>query len=222
MKLEQERAAVVAYSKQLITRGLVRGTGGNISVLHPQSALVAITPSGIDYDIMTPQDVTLVDLDGRIVDGTRKPSSELEMHLSCYRANQGTRAVVHTHSTFATVLSCMGRELLPIHYLIGYGGGDTVPCLPYRTFGTQALAQQVGDYFSEHQNQTGLLLGNHGLIAQGNSLHFAFDAAEELEFVSELYYRTLLLGGGTLLNSQEMAVVNQQFKSYGQKQGDNT
>ncbi len=222
MKLEEQRQAVVSYAQQLTHRRLVRGTGGNISVLDKQSGLVAITPSGMDYQTMTPADITLVDLEGNIVEGERKPSSELEMHLACYRGRGDVAAVVHTHSTFATVLACMGRDIQPIHYLIGYGGGDCVPCLPYRTFGTNDLANQVGDYFAQNPNQTGLLLGNHGLIAVGNSLNFAFDAAEELEFVCEIDYRTQLAGGGTLLNSQEMAVVNEKFKSYGQKQGDKT
>lgn len=217
MILQQQRTEVVHYAKQLTVRGLVRGTGGNISVIHRGRGLVAITPSGVDYDIMTPEDVTVIDLDGNIVEGVRKPSSEVDMHLGCYRSREDIQAVVHTHSAHATVLACMGRDIQPIHYLIGYGGGDRVPCLPYRTFGTRELADQVEGYLRAYPAQRGLLLGNHGLIAVGNSLRFAFDAAEELEFVSEIYYKTLLLGGGKLLDSQEMAVVNEKFKSYGQK-----
>ncbi len=217
MILQQQRTEVVHYAKQLTVRGLVRGTGGNISVIHRGRGLVAITPSGVDYDVMTPEDVTVIDLDGNIIEGERKPSSEVDMHLGCYRSGEDIQAVVHTHSAHATVLACMGRDIQPIHYLIGYGGGDSVPCLPYRTFGTRELADQVEGYLRDHPAQRGLLLGNHGLIAVGNSLRFAFDAAEELEFVSEIYYKTLLLGGGNLLDSQEMAVVNERFKSYGQK-----
>ncbi len=217
MLLNHQRQAVVDYSKQLTTRKLVRGTGGNISIIDRAQNLVAITPSGLDYEKMTAADITVVDLQGNIIEGHRKPSSELALHLCCYRSREDAQAVVHTHSTYATILACMNRDLAPIHYLIGYGGGDCVPCLPYRTFGTTELANQVGDYFGAHPTQRGLLMGNHGLIALGNTLHFAFDAAEELEFVSEIYYKTLLLGGGNLLDRQEMAIVNERFKSYGQK-----
>ncbi|MGN0785634.1 MAG: class II aldolase/adducin family protein [Candidatus Aphodomorpha sp.] len=212
MRMQEERAEAVRFAKLLIARGLTRGTGGNISVR--KGDLVAITPSGVDYESMTAEDMVVVDLSGRIVEGSLRPSSECGMHLACYRAQSAFGAVVHTHSTFATTLACMHRSLPPIHYLIGYAGG-TVPCIPYYPFGSEELAQAAAAGMA---GRNAVLLGNHGLLAAGADLDYAFSVAEETEFVAELYYRTELLGGGRLLSDADMEEALRRFAAYGQKQ----
>ena len=212
MRMQEQREQVVRYARLLIERGLTRGTGGNISVR--QDELVAITPSGIAYESMTAEDIVVVDLAGRVVEGALRPSSECGMHLSCYRTERAFGAVVHTHSAFATTLACMQRELPPIHYLIGYAGG-TVPCIPYYPFGSDELAEAAAAGMA---GRNAVLLGNHGLLAAGADLDYAFSVAEETEFVAELYYRTELLGGGRMLCDADMEEALRRFTVYGQKQ----
>ncbi len=212
MRMLEQREQVVRYARLLIERGLTRGTGGNISVR--QDELVAITPSGVAYASMTAEDIVVVDLAGRVVEGTLRPSSECGMHLACYRTERAFGAVVHTHSPFATTLACMQRELPPIHYLIGYAGG-TVPCIPYYPFGSDELAEAAAAGMA---GRNAVLLGNHGLLAAGADLDYAFSVAEETEFVAELYYRTELLGGGRMLCDADMEEALRRFTVYGQKQ----
>ncbi len=212
MRMQKQREQVVRYARLLIERGLTRGTGGNISIR--QDELVAITPSGVAYESMTAEDIVVVDLTGRVVEGTLRPSSECGMHLACYRAESAFGAVVHTHSAFATTLACMQRELPPIHYLIGYAGG-TVPCIPYYPFGSDELAEAAAAGMA---GRNAVLLGNHGLLAAGADLDYAFSVAEETEFVAELYYRTELLGGGRMLCDADMEEALRRFAVYGQKQ----
>lgn len=218
MLLEKERRAVTEYCLMMLHRGITKGTGGNISIYNREEGLIAISPSGVEYTVMKPEDVVVVNPQGRVVDGALKPSSELGMHLAIYKARPGLSAVVHTHSTFATTIACANREIPAVHYLVGFSGTDTVPCIPYYPFGSQELANAAGEKFAEIPSLTALLLGNHGLITGGADIGYAFSAAEEIEFVAELYYRQLRLGGELhILSPEQMEVVYEKFARYGQK-----
>lgn len=218
MLLEKERQAVVDYCLLMLQRGITKGTGGNISIYCREEGLVAISPSGVEYTDMTAADVVVVDIQGHVVDGKLKPSSELGMHLAIYAARSDISSIVHTHSTFATTIACAHKEIPAVHYLVGFAGVDKVPCIPYYPFGSQELAQAAGDKFGQMPTLTALLLGNHGLITGGGNIGFAFSAAEEIEFVAELYYRQLQLGGELhTLSPEQMAVVYEKFAHYGQK-----
>jgi len=207
--MKQEREQIVRYCRLMQSRGLTRGTGGNISIRS--GICIAISPSGVEYETMTAEDVPVVDMKGNILYGTLAPSSELSMHIACYRRRRDISAIVHTHSTFATVLACMEMPIPPVHYLIGYAG-DSVPCIPYYPFGSQQLALAAG----ENLTQNALLLGHHGLLAAGPNIERAFAAAEEVEFVAEIYWRTQAMGGARNLTSEQMADVRRRFADYGQ------
>ena len=207
--MKQEREQIVRYCRLMQSRGLTRGTGGNISIRS--GICIAISPSGVEYETMTAEDVPVVDMKGNILYGTLAPSSELSMHIACYKRRRDISAIVHTHSTFATVLACMEMPLPPVHYLIGYAG-DSVPCIPYYPFGSQQLAEAAG----ENLTQNALLLGHHGLLAAGPNIERAFAAAEEVEFVAEIYWRTQAMGGARNLTSEQMADVCRRFADYGQ------
>ncbi len=218
MLLEQERNDVVSYCRLMIARGITKGTGGNISIYNREKGLVAVSPSGVEYDVMRPEDVVLVTPDGKIADSALKPSSETGMHLAIYAERPDINAIVHTHSTYAVTMACAHREVPAIHYLVGFAGGDTVPCIPYYPFGSQELAEAAGKKFGEVPGLCALLLGNHGLICGGAGIGGAFSAAEEIEFVCEIYYRELLLGGELhLLDHSQMEDVMRRFAGYGQK-----
>ena len=214
MLLQTQRELVVEYGKKLVTAGLTEGTFGNISVFDRARGLMAISPSGMDYFSTTPADVVVTDLEGRVVEGTRKPSSELDLHRLFYQRRGDVNGVVHTHSSFATILSCLGWAIEPIHYLVAYSG-DLVPCIPYYPFGSLELAEAAWDAMGERYN--GCLLGNHGLLAVGGSLSFAFDAAQQLEFLAKVYYHARLAGGGINLTPHQLQAVLGKFQSYRQQ-----
>lgn len=218
MLLIEERNAVVEYCRLMLSRGLTKGTGGNISIFNRAEGLAVISPSGVEYTDMRPEDTVVTDLTGKIAEGNLKPSSELMMHLCVYRERADANAVVHTHSSFATALACMRLELPAIHFLVGCAGADTVPCLPYYTFGSDMLAGAAAKRLGEQPGLWALLLANHGLLTAGPDIKNAFNTAEEIEFASELYYRALLLNRPIpLLSEEEMADSARRLASYGQK-----
>lgn len=214
MLLQAQRELVVEYGKKLVDAGLTEGTFGNISVFDRERGLMAISPSGMDYFSTTPADVVVTDLEGRVVEGTRKPSSELDLHRLFYQRRADVNGVVHTHSPFATILSCLGWAIEPIHYLVAYSGTQ-VPCIPYYPFGSLELAEAAWDAMKEEYN--GCLLGNHGLLAVGGSLSFAFDTAQQLEFLAKVYYHARLAGGGICLTPDQLQAVLGKFQSYRQQ-----
>ena len=211
MLMEKERQEIVEHLKMLITHGLTKGTGGNISVFDPEKELMAISPSGMDYFTLTPEDIVIMDLHGNVVDGRRKPSSEFEMHSIFYRERPEIRAVVHAHSTYSCVLACMNWGIEPCTDLIG-SAGKNVRCTKYETFGTAELAQSA---LEGMKDRYAVLLGNHGLLAGGPDLPTAFDTAEETEFCAEIYYKCKAVGDPVLLNDAQMDVVLKKFETYG-------
>ncbi len=212
MLLAEERQAVVDGGNAMVRAGLTTGTGGNLSRICRRRGLIAISPSGLDYAAMQPDDVVLVDRDGLTVEGRYKPSSELGFHLALYRQRPAVGAVVHTHSVYATTLACLGWELPAVHYLVGFAG-HKVPLAPYATFGTDELAASVAATMGRRFNA--VLLANHGLVAVGEDMPAALTTAEEVEFVARIYYQTKCAGSPVLLSDQEMAVVIEKFKTYG-------
>lgn len=124
MLLQEQRELVVEYGRRLVSSGLTEGTFGNLSVFDRTQNLMAISPSGMDYFRTNPEDVVVLTPEGTLVDGCRKPSSEYDLHRLFYLGRPDVDAVVHTHSTFATVLSCLRWSIEPIHYLVAYSGRD--------------------------------------------------------------------------------------------------
>jgi L-fuculose-phosphate aldolase len=212
MLLENERQLVVEYGKKLVRIGLVTGTSGNLSVCNPEKTLVAISPTGVSYEEMTPQDVVVADLSGEIVDGELKPTSEIAFHLALLNLRPDIRAVVHTHSTFATTIACLGWELPAIHYLVGFAG-LLVPCAPYATYGTQELSDNVCSTIGDGN---AVLLANHGVVAVGETLERAFVTAEQVEYVAQLYLQAKTVGNPVILSDGEMTKVTRKLQAYGQ------
>ena len=212
MLMENERKLIVEYGKLLVTKGLTTGTGGNISIFDKEKKYFAISPSGIDYFETKPEDVVIMDLDGKVVDGIRKPSSEWMMHLIFYKKRDDVEAVVHTHSRFASTISCMRWEIPALHYYVAFAG-KTIPCAKYASYGTQELADNA---FEGMGDGKAALLANHGLITIGRSVKEAFLIAEMSEEMAEYYYRTKSMGEPVLLDEEEMENMLVRFKSYGQ------
>ena len=206
----QEKEQVVRYGKKLIDRRLTTGSGGNISVCNREKKLVAISPSGLDYYETTPEDIVILDIDGNLVEGKHRPSSEAGMHLAFYKNRADVSGIVHTHSKFATAIACMGWELPAVHYLIGMAG-HRVKCTGYATYGSDELAKKALETIGD---SNAVLLANHGLIALGEDVDRAFSTAEHLEFVSEVYYLTKTLGTPNILSDEDMDEVMKKFGTY--------
>lgn len=210
MILQKERERIVEYGKKLVQTGLTQGSFGNLSIYDPQSRLMAISPSGMEYSGIKPRDVVVLRPDGEKIDGERKPSSEVDMHRIFYQRRPGINAVIHTHSRFATTLACLHWRIEPLHYLVGYAGRD-VPCTPYVQFGTFELAETA---LNTMEDRYACLLGNHGLLACGNDIAYAFDVAQQIEFAAELYYRAKAVGQPVLLKEDQIDTVLETFKTY--------
>ncbi len=214
MILEKQRELIVEYGQKLITHGLTKGTGGNISIFNKAEGLMAISPSGLDYFKTTPKDVVVLDLNGNKIDGDRNPSSEYSMHRIFYQKRDEIGAVLHAHSIYCSILAALHWKIEPVHYLIGYAGKD-VRCAPYKLFGSEELSQVAFEYM---QDRYAVLLANHGLLAIGETIEYAFDTAEEIEFVAKIYYKAKCAGDPILLSSDEMDEFLRKFKPYGKKQ----
>ncbi|GAP15766.1 L-fuculose 1-phosphate aldolase [Longilinea arvoryzae] len=213
MLLERERELIVKYGRKLITSNLTTGSGGNLSIYNREEGLVAIKPTGIDYFDMEPVDVVVMTIDGRVVDGNKLPSSEFNFHLGLIKSRPDITAVIHTHQVYATTIACLGWELPAVHYLVGFSG-NKVPIAPYACFGTPELADNI---IRSIGNYNACLMQNHGLVTVGANIATAFTAAEEIELVARLYYQTKCIGEPVILSNDQMAVVGEKFKTYGQK-----
>lgn len=213
MLMMEEREELVEYGKKIITTGLTKGTGGNLSIFDRAKGLIAITPSGIDYFDTKVEDIVIMDLDGKVVEGERKPSSEYGLHKIFYERREDLDAIIHTHTMYATTISCLAWELPAVHYMIALSGKD-VRCAKYATFGTMELAENA---FEAMKDRRAVLLQNHGMLAGAGDLANAFNITEEIEYCAELYYRTKCIGEPVILGDKEMSLMDEKFKTYGQK-----
>lgn len=206
--LDSARAEVVKYANRMTSDRLVVGTSGNVSVRVGD--LVCVTPSGVDYTTMTPDDIPVVRLDGTIVEGTLKPTTELPMHLRCYEL--GAEAVVHTHSAAATALSLLREDVPLVHYQSAMFGGQ-VRVAPYRTYGTPELAEVMAEALSD---RSACILANHGTIAFSHSLGHAFDKVSQLEWLCDVWLRASAVGVPREISQEELTRVVAKFGTYGQ------
>lgn len=209
------RRQLIATARGMAAAGLNKGTAGNLSVRADNGFL--ITPTGMDYDTLTPADLVFMQLDGRhegLHGNCRKPSSEWRFHRDLYVARPEAGAVLHAHSPFATSLACLRREIPPFHYMIARFGGDTIRCAGYATFGTQALSDQA---LAALAGRSACLLANHGMLLFGHDLKQALALGIELEGLCEQYWRASQLGQPVLLDAAEMQVVLEKFAGYGQQ-----
>ena len=170
MQHEEARVEIARTGVRLEAEGLLSTTSGNISS-RVGEGLIAITPTSIRYQEIRPEDVVITDLDGRVVDGRRRPSSELPFHATLYRSRADVGAVVHTHSPFATALAILHRSIPAIHYNIAAFGVDEIPLVPYATFGSDELAANVRTVMESGTG--GALLANHGAVAVADELQKA-------------------------------------------------
>lgn len=210
---------IIAQSIYMKEKGLTPGHTGNISARYKDGFL--ITPTGVPYNQLKPdQIVHIVSLvnncqEQKLWDQSGfRPSSEWQFHRAAYQANKSIKALVHTHSNYATILACAGKEIPPFHYMIAAAGADVIPLVPYAIFGSKQLSDGV------KISMTGgkaCLLAHHGQLAGEGTLAKAMELAEIIEDLAHQYWALLQLGDVKLLSKSEMKAVHQKFKTYGQQ-----
>ena len=204
---------LIKYGKKLVETDLTKGTGGNLSVFDREKQLMAITPSGIDFFEIKESDIVVMDINGNIVEGERLPSSEWYMHLIQYQTRDDIDAIIHAHTTYATVLACLREPLPASHYMIAVAG-ENVRVAEYATYGSPELAKNA---FEAMKDRKAVILANHGILAGANDLLNAFNIVEEIEYCSEVYTKAKAIGEPVILPHEEMVLMAEKFKTYGQR-----
>ncbi|MEU2822131.1 class II aldolase/adducin family protein [Streptomyces bacillaris] len=205
---------VVDTARRSAADGLVVGTSGNVSARVGD--LVLVTPSGVPYDRLGPEDTVGVGLDGRQVLGKLRPTSELPLHLAVYRETDAA-AVVHTHAVHATAVSALVTEVPLVHYAAAILGGP-VRTAPYARYGTPELADAM---LTALRGRTGCLLANHGTVTHGATLDQAYQRTAQLEWLCRLWLTASAVPGlsPSLLSRAQLDEVTEALKGYGQEKG---
>lgn len=215
MKMANEadiRKEIIKTGILILEKGLVQGTGGNISRRTEKGIL--ITPSGMDYRTLTCEDIVLLAPDGKVLEGTRVPSIERSLHLRIYRSRADINAVIHTHSVYATAIATARQPLCPItdNQVAVFGG--TVPVADYAPIGTEELAENTSRALADG---AGVLLSNHGALCVGRELSEALMRCEMLEVFSKIYILAKTVGGGAALTDEQVRCETEDLrKRYGQ------
>ena len=207
VKLARE---IIATCLEMTRMGLNQGTAGNVSVRFNGGML--ITPTGVPYENLTEDHIVYIDADGQHEAG-KIPSSEWRFHQAVYHTRPDAGAVVHNHAVHCTAVSILNRPIPAIHYMIAAGGGNSIPCAPYATFGTRQLSEYVAIAMKDRK---ATLLQHHGLIACEENLQKALWLAQEVEVLARLYLTTLaIVDPVPMLDDEEIAIVLEKFKTYG-------
>jgi len=195
MSLYELKKQVLVYAQCAYKSGLMAGTSGNLSVLSEEGNIV-ITPSGMNYMTMTAEDVMVIGLDGRVIEGLHRPSSEWPMHAEIYKNKPEVRSVVHTHSPYATAFAVLNEPIPMVLIEMVYFLPGGVPIAPVASQGTTALGLGVVEALRGH---VACLMQNHGAIAVGRDLPEAYIRAEYVEDAAKIYHMARAVGSPTLL-----------------------
>lgn len=212
--LEAIKDDLARLHAELPRNGLVVWTGGNVSARDPESGLVAIKPSGVRYEDLTADKMVVVDLDGRIVEGDHKPSSDTASHLYIYRHRPDVFGVVHTHSRYATAFAAVGRSI-PV-YLTAQADefGGEIPCAGFALIGDEAIGAQVVETIGR---SPAVLLKNHGVFTVGPSATAAVKAAIMTEDVAATVWAALQIGQPEVLPDDVVERLHHRYTTqYGQ------
>lgn len=214
MILDELRLELVFYAKKMYSSQLVQATQGNISIRDQASGLICVTPSGLDYDKLTAKDIVVVDENGTVVDGGRKPTTELPLHLLLLRKRKNIHCVMHTHSPYATVFGITYQPLPIVLAEAAMCLGGTIPVAPYQRSGTQAFAELIVHTLG---NGMAVIWGNHGSMVVGKNLPFTFSAAHALEDNAKMYLLAKQIGTPIPLPTEEITSLHEGWTTiYGQ------
>lgn len=215
MMLKQLREEVCEGNLELARAGLVAWTGGNLSALEPEMGVIVIKPSGMLYSEMKPEDMVIVNMDGKIVEGDHGPSSDTSSHLGIYKGRSDVRSVVHTHSTYATAFAAIGEPIPCCLTAIADEFGGPVPCGGYAPIGGDAIGKEV---LAKIGHSPAILMQQHGVFALGPSIKKALQAAIMVEDVAKTVAIAKQLGTIMELPAEEIAANFDRYTNrYGTK-----
>ncbi len=205
------RTELCTTARRMSELGLTPGLSGNVSARTERGFLV--TPSGLAYDALGPDDLVAVDASGTVRPGQLAPSTEWQLHRDLYAARADAHAIVHTHSLYCTTIACLRQPIPAIHYMVVLAGTDTIPCADYATFGSPELAAHAVRALGPGR---ACLLANHGLVALGAALPAALRLAAEVETLASQYWHASAIGRPVVLDAAELDRVRARFTGYGQ------
>jgi L-ribulose-5-phosphate 4-epimerase len=213
--LEHLREQLSDLHQELPRNNLVTWTGGNISVRDPESGLVVIKPSGVRYEVLKPEHMVIVDLEGAIVEGDLNPSSDTASHLYIYQRRPDVNGIVHTHSPYATAFAAVGKPI-PV-YLTAMADefGGPIPCGGFALIGSEAIGQVVLEAIGD---SPAVLLKNHGVFTIGPTAEAAVKAAVMTEDVARTVWLALQIGQPEEIAADDVAKLHYRYKHvYGQQ-----
>lgn len=213
--LDQIREQLWQLHLELPKNNLVTWTGGNISARDPETGLVVIKPSGIRYEVLRPEHMVVVDLDGKVVEGNLRPSSDTASHLYIYRHRPDVAGVAHTHSRYATAFAAVNKPI-PV-YLTAHADefGGPIPCGGFVLIGGEDIGRVVVESIG---SSPGILLKNHGVFTVGPSAEAAVKAAVMVEDVAATVWLALQLGQPDEISAEDVAKLHYRYTHvYGQK-----
>ena len=213
--LKALKAEVCRLNLELPRQGLVTWTSGNVSVRDPRTGYVVIKPSGVKFTDLKPADQVVIDLDGNVIEGTRRPSVDAPTHLYVYRHMKGVNSVIHTHSRYATAFAALGRPIPIVLTAMADEFGGPVPCAPYAMIG----GEEIGRMLVEHIGSSpAILMKNHGVFTVGKTGEDALKAAVMVEDTARTVHSALLLGKPDAIPAGEVARAHKRYKEkYGQQ-----
>jgi L-ribulose-5-phosphate 4-epimerase len=214
MLLESLRQEICRYHAELPRNNLVSWTSGNVSGRDPASGWVVIKPSGVPYSELTPDNMVVVDLEGRVIEGQLKPSSDTFAHVYVYRHRAEINGVVHTHSTYATAWAAVGKPIPAILTAICDEFGGPIPVGVYAKIGGNEIGQEI---IRSIGSSPAILMKNHGVFTIGKSPEAAVKAAVMVEDVARTAYFAYQLGRPDEIPPEEVARAHKRYlEEYGQ------
>ncbi len=212
--LEKLREELVLLHRELPKNNLVAWTSGNVSGRDPATGLVVIKPSGVRYEDLTPENMVVVDLDGKVLEGKHRPSSDTFAHVYVYRHRPEVNGVVHTHSTFATAWAAAGRSIPPVLTAICDEFGGPIPVGAYAKIGGDEIGREI---IRSIGDSPAILMKNHGVFTVGKTPEAAVKAAVMVEDAARTVFFALQLGVPDELPPEEVARAHRRYlEEYGQ------
>ena len=209
MLYETTRKALLKIVLKLHEKDFIQLNSGNVSV-RASAEHIAITPTGMSYDDIKVEDMVIIDLDGAIIEGSRKPSSETPMHMTVYKNMPDVKAVVHTHSPYALAFATVGRSI-PVISTEGLAIRGPIPVAQYACPGTEAQGWAAMKAMQGPPSVTGTLLKNHGVLTTGTNLSRAFDAACRIEMAAKIYFLAIQIGNPDILTDEQIKEIRNVY-----------
>jgi L-ribulose-5-phosphate 4-epimerase len=209
MLYENTRKALLKTVLKLHEKDFIQLNSGNVSV-RASAEHLAITPTGTSYDDIKVEDMVIIDLDGAIIEGSLKPSSETPMHTTVYKNIPDVKAVVHTHSPYALAFATVGRSI-PIISTEGLAIRGPIPVAQYACPGTEAQGWAAIRAMQGPPSVTGTLLKNHGVLVTGTNLSHAFAAACRIEMAAKIYLLALQIGDPVILTDEQIKEIKHVY-----------